>query len=440
MVAITHRLRRPAPRPSCLTPALLLALALLAPRAAAAATPPRFGSALTGSLAEFVPALRVPWADSLESRAVFAPGVRSVTVPVEIEGRYPLVRVRVNESEPLRFLLASGLPVSAVDSRVARQLGLEPAGSTQVTGDGGQVATMETARLASLRLGAAAVRGLRVLEFGTGELRDTLALELDGILGYDFLSAFAATFDLGHGSLTLADPATWTPPDSVRAVPLQNRWDIPVMPAIYDGNRPGWFRLNTGSPNWVSVEEPFVRAHRLWRSGKLDDERAVLGLAGRRQAHVMQRRSIKLGRCVVECSWTEAYYPWSGEGTPDSSIDGTLGEAALELLELTLDPARRAAYVEPALDAGAPDPLGWRLERREGLLEVTGVEPGGVAAGAGVEPGDVLLSLGGSDLEDLRPEVVRRLTRGPKDTVVRFRMRRGDAERNVDMLITGSSR
>ena len=426
--------RRPAPALGPLLRAALLGWLAAAP-AAALAQPFRAGPMAPGVPPEFLPALRAPWTDSLPRPPVFPPGVRAVTVPVEVSRHCPYVSVRVNDSGPLTFLLASGLPVTVLDSRVAEALGLPVGERVRVAGEARLAGQMDALALDRLRVGAAEVRGLRVLGGSLGEVCDSLDHPVDGLLGYDFLSRFAATLDLGHGALTLTDPAAWAPPESARAVPMQARPDAPVVPALYDGLHPGWFRLHSGTPLWLALNGPFVRAHRLWRGGFRQEWRTLLGLLGQRTAYWVRSRDLRLARITLELPWAALLYPQDGDTAFDPLVDGTLGEPALELLEVTLDPVRGVAYLEPCREDLSPDPLGWSLEPREGLLVVTGVRPDGPAATAGIEVGDVLLRLNGADLEGLRPEVLRRLTRGPADTMVRFRVRRAGAERDVDILL-----
>jgi predicted aspartyl protease len=111
--------------------------------------------------------------------------------------------VCVNGHGPFAFLIDTGASITAIDSRVAALLRLRPLATGHSPGFGCDH-TVSLARVNSL-----SVDGLR-LEPQTvvvGPLRSPLTPSLDGLLGSDVLSRFAAIrIDFSSGRLTLAGP------------------------------------------------------------------------------------------------------------------------------------------------------------------------------------------------------------------------------------------
>jgi Aspartyl protease len=111
-----------------------------------------------------------------------------------------IVRVSVNHSGPLNFLLDTGTQVTMVDPALAAELHLEAAGAAVVAG----VASRQSAGFAHLDLleaGSHAIANQRVLVYNLQNRRG--ALDLRGVLGEDFLEHFDVLIDNVHGLLCL---------------------------------------------------------------------------------------------------------------------------------------------------------------------------------------------------------------------------------------------
>src|SRR4051812_24998019 len=65
----------------------------------------------------------------------FVSGGSSSKIPFELFGNLVLLQIRVNNSEPLRFILDSGAATSVIDAQRAKALGLKAQG--KIVGSGG---------------------------------------------------------------------------------------------------------------------------------------------------------------------------------------------------------------------------------------------------------------------------------------------------------------
>lgn len=117
------------------------------------------------------------------------------SVPLELDGRLPVVSLQVGGEGPLRFLVASGTAETAVDGRLVERLGLTPDGRAWV-GPPGEAGSLQgdRVRLPSVRLGELELRDVEAVAL---DLAGFLGGEdaPDGTLGYGLFQGRAWTLD-----------------------------------------------------------------------------------------------------------------------------------------------------------------------------------------------------------------------------------------------------
>lgn len=114
-----------------------------------------------------------------------------------------VVPVHVNGEGPFNFVLDTGATLTCVEDDVAEQLGLQEASG--VSGIGAGVAgtgRMRLVEIDSLRVGDARATGLNACAL---DLQHTsvIGIEIDGLLGLNFLRAFRMTLDFQREILLL---------------------------------------------------------------------------------------------------------------------------------------------------------------------------------------------------------------------------------------------
>ena len=165
---------------------------------------------------------------------------------------------------PYWFLVDSGANRSALDSAVARSLGLTVGGKTSVEGSAGTVEVEETS-VPSLRAGGLDVRDLRPT---VQDLSGSLAPEgekIAGILGFDALRDYAVLFDPGKKRVELARRAEGLGSlEGATIVPFELDNQIPRIEVLIEGV-PAKLRIDTGAaigdgPNaFVNVTDRLYR-------------------------------------------------------------------------------------------------------------------------------------------------------------------------------------
>ena len=118
-----------------------------------------------------------------------------------------LVPVFINGQGPFRFVLDTGATFTCVDQALAARLSLQEAqgvlGAGATAGGAGQMRIVE---IDSVRVGSARAEELLGCEL---DLQHTaqVGIEIEGLLGLNFLRAFRVTLDFDRNVLLLQDPS-----------------------------------------------------------------------------------------------------------------------------------------------------------------------------------------------------------------------------------------
>jgi hypothetical protein len=121
----------------------------------------------------------------------------SYAIPVKVSGSKVIVSVNFNNHTPANLLLDTGASRTMISSRIAKNLRLQPIGSSRGYGIGG-IVTVSTARVESVKLGEVERQNLLVMihDFSPDA-------SYEGLLGFDFLSHFHLSLDLQKELLML---------------------------------------------------------------------------------------------------------------------------------------------------------------------------------------------------------------------------------------------
>lgn len=112
----------------------------------------------------------------------------------------PIVEARVDNSEPLNFLVDTGGSEAVIDNSVALSLGIKPTSSISTIFLGGEQGVLQQARVDSLTLGDFVVKNVPV---GIRPLAQVAGRKLSGVIGTVLLYHFLPTIDYPAGQLVL---------------------------------------------------------------------------------------------------------------------------------------------------------------------------------------------------------------------------------------------
>lgn len=236
------------------------------------------------------------------------------------------------------FLVDTGAAATVLDPRFAEAAFVHLGRPREIEGRGGDIGARQAAPVRLALVGGPSAR-IEPVAADLSEASRAMGEPLAGILGEDFLSRFAVTFDYRDQALFIQDPVA-DPPD---ATPL--RFDqVPYVDAraVLDGrDAEGEFEIDTGSNTAVEFWRGFSRE----RLGGARGTRDIgLGVAGQ---SVIERGRIDAleiaGRTI-----TSPEVNFADDTRPDDAradYAGVIGGPAWRGLTLTLDLPHRLMWV-----------------------------------------------------------------------------------------------
>jgi predicted aspartyl protease len=330
---------------------------------------------------------------------------KRAVLPLERRGEHHFARVTIGGGPPRTFLVDTGAGLTAISRELADTLGLRLGGAMDVVGLGGGVEA-RSATLPSVDLGGIVRKDVSVLVLDFAEMRRSMGLEVEGILGFSALNRYAVTFDFAHGALEIVQNGPRKAPGAGGArVPMEMLGGQALVEGKVDGATAGSFILDTGS--WIT----FVPADvgRKIAAVKRVPGISFVGADGRvLEAEAVRARSLSFGAARVDRP-VVLYATSGGEADPvgltlASGERGVLGSNVLRRFRVTLDYPRSELVLDPVpVSAREEEAIaqfglvgpGIVLRAAGQGMTVRHVVTGSPAAKAGVRPGDRVLAIDG---------------------------------------------
>ena len=270
----------------------------------------------------------------------------AVVLPFEFQRDHTMVRVSVNKSEPLLFMIDTGYSMNMISPEHATALELKRVGKITIVGVAGE----EPADMfegptfdfghgftyVSRRIGALSSQGRR-------------NSRRDGILGSGFFRRFVVEFDHRAKLMTLHEPATFQYSGAGEIVPLgfPRRTTTPVISAlILLSNQPpieAEFAVDTGCDGGLCLGHDFVERHRLEEQSLRSGTSRRNGVGGGMRTQVARLPKLQIGKVIVEKPTANFFE----EGSPvDPPLAGHIGMEILRQYRVIFDYSRKQMILE----------------------------------------------------------------------------------------------
>jgi len=300
-----------------------------------------------------------------------ASGKSALAIPFELDDNHIYVRVSVNGSQPLSFILDTGASHNILSLRNAKSLGM----GLQLVGkvDGGIGSEPPDVYLitdaVSYSLPGVALSGQSLVAISLDETQECLnkAAEegkdqdipsgqrakagtkriVDGILGKDFFSSFVVEIDYASRLINLYDPHSYKYTGRGKSFPLEmDPQHIFVRAQVKaQGRLPVTARLvvDTGSGTALSLMKQFAEAHKLLPPDEKLTPGAHCGMGGsaKEVTLVGTLEALQLGGFKLSNPLTVFYQERVAQG------DGLLGNQALQHFKAIFDYSRSQMILEP---------------------------------------------------------------------------------------------
>jgi predicted aspartyl protease len=336
-----------------------------------------------------------------------------VSIPFELASRHIIVKVSVNKSRPLSFVLDTGASAAIVRMDVAKELGLSLYGSANTGGAGagrqaGQQVKNATWSLVGLDSFADTVK----LALPLPVLPVALGRDVDGIIGGEFIRRFVLELDYQARSMTVHNRETFAYNGRGETLPLDFNPDgHPVLQATVttlDGQAfDRRFMLDTGSGMALILHSPFVAQQNL-PGPQSKTIRAIggAGAGGRTVGRLGRVAALQIGSFRIDNPITMFSEDKAG-AFANASLAGNIGAQITSKFRLFLDYGRRRIILEPSPTFAEPFDRAFSgiAVRAEGanyrsfrVVEVLEESP---ATDAGIVEGDIITAIDGTLTADL---------------------------------------
>lgn len=259
------------------------------------------------------------------------------------KGGHLLVHPRVNGQDVGWFVFDTGASGMFIDNEIARKLNLRKLALLRVTGVAGKASAWRC-RVDTFTLGPLTIRDLPFDTGDWGAISKAFGVPVGGIVGYDMLRRAVISVPASHGDVEIQAPIRGPMPG--RALQLDGR-----VPLVYlECERgAGWFLVDTGSDFPVTFFPHFVDKTRLLDDRAVESGKAA-GIGGNFAAKYGPMGWVRFGGNRLKQPW--ATFLSSRTGVSASAfVAGSIGQATLQLFDVTFDYGGAGVTFKPAGDA-----------------------------------------------------------------------------------------
>jgi Aspartyl protease/PDZ domain len=304
--------------------------------------------------------LAAPASRAIQSGATPSAPASTVSIPFELVTRHIMLKVKINNSRPLSFVLDTGDRVGIVDAEVAKELGLKLQGHVNVGGAGSE--TLPGSLVQDANWTIPGLEGFSQpvrLALPLGRLAARFGHDFDGIIGSDFIKQFVVEVDYQARVVRLHDKDKFSYSGPGESIPIQlNQLGYPIVEAEVTpiGSQPikGKFVLDLGSGGSLTLHSPFVAEHKLL-SSDLKTIRAigVGGAGGASTGQIGRVAELKIGKFRLSNPNTMFSEDKAG-ALASTALAGNIGQRVAGRFKLFLDYNHDRIVLEPAPNFSEP--------------------------------------------------------------------------------------
>ncbi|HEX8161069.1 MAG TPA: retropepsin-like aspartic protease [Pyrinomonadaceae bacterium] len=285
------------------------------------------------------------------SEVRFDSGDSARGIPFELHNNHIYLRVKVNDSAPLSFILDSG--ASTIVSRArAESLGLKFNRKEQGFGVGEDAVEASLAEGASLNVSGATLPRQTIAVADLEAVRSFEKRAVDGILGSGFFSSLVVEIDYAAKVINLYAPKRYRYGGKGERIPLVVDEDSGLIFAravVKPSNRApikGLFEIDSGGGHALDLNSPLVEQNNLLTDSQKTNAVAVGGLGGSSRAVAGTVEFLQLGRSN-RIKNVKTFFSLATEGMlANAEFDGNIGNDILRRFNVVFDYSRRSLFLE----------------------------------------------------------------------------------------------
>jgi aspartyl protease len=307
----------------------------------------------------------------------FTSGRNALKIPFRLYNNHIYLRVAVNGSAPLWFVLDTGAR-NIIASKHARALGLKLTPAGQVVGNGEKTQDVFTTENVSFALPGVTVtrQKFAVLDFedleecsnetdvdAQGNMmkrqrsrKGDERQPFDGVLGDEFFRLFVVEIDYAAQVMNLYEPKNYKYNGRGEAIPLEVRsryvYVRTQLASSKGGTVTGLFMIDTGHMSALVLHRPFVEKNGLLPPDNESTPFESCGIGGYSMSRVGKLESLRLGSFDVKSPVTSFSQAKAGN-LISTDYDGLIGNAILRRFNVVFDHSRSRMILESPTKSGS---------------------------------------------------------------------------------------
>lgn len=258
------------------------------------------------------------------------------TIPFEIFGDHIIIKVSVDDSEPLDFVFDTGAGLTVIDEDIANQLKL-----VKKKVDMNEAASVwHLIKHNTISINHFLMeKNIKVYSTNLNHLEISLGRDIDGILGYDLLVHHSVYIDYDLMSMNIYDHGN--APKSGDAIPFDLNTSIPTIKGkvVLNNNEPhdGTFYVMTGAGTTLDFNSPYAEQYDVINKTGKHYSYLVKGISKNEtlhyEGHVL---SFEFGKQKIEDLPIGISTATSGIQA-DKKVSGIIGSQILRMYNITID-------------------------------------------------------------------------------------------------------
>jgi hypothetical protein len=336
-----------------------------------------------------------------QSNSISQQSVKKIPVEIPLYNQI-YVQARINNSEPMWFLLDTASTWSILDVDKAKELNIKSEGNQTL--DLGQINTVTTTFAKNAMLDISGVK-IPVKELAVMPTKFRHAPQVVGLIGSELFKRFVVEIDYQARTINLFEPKTYKYTGRGEIIPVEIVGEIPhIEVSISKGSVNSVktkLSLDTGASQTAMLYAPFVEKNRLLETTEGTIKLAAGGLGGGNTVHRVRAKSVRVGNTIFD---NPLIYFSTGKGSSTEWKGGVLGNGFLNRFKVILDHSRKQVILERAEKMSVPtdfDVFYFDIVREENLFKIGDVLQSATAGAAGLKKGDVLLAVDGKSVSNL---------------------------------------
>jgi hypothetical protein len=380
---------------------------------------------------------------TIQTNSKTAAPASEVSIPFELVMRHIVLKVKINNSRPLSFVLDTGDKVAIVDTERAKELGLNLQGQVRVGGAGSEVLSGSFVQGSTWTIpGLEGFSQPVAMAIPLGKLAARFGHDFDGIIGSDFIKQYVIEIDYRVRVIKLHDKNKFSYSGPGESIPIQlDRQGHPLIEAEVTpvGRDPikGKFVVDIGSGAALALYSPFVADHRLLSPGlKTIRSIGAGGAGGQTNGQLGRVSELKIGKFRIASPITLFSEDKAG-AFASPALAGNIGQQIAARFKVFLDYERERIILEPAATFNDPynrAHAGLALSTEDKdyqTIRITEVLENSPASEVGLQKNDLIIKVDDKPASELTLTRLNEMFEQP--LAYRLTIRRGDQTLQVTL-------